>query len=345
MLITHELLDSTGHADPGHPERPARLAAVWEGVEDLHLGTDVVRVPARSATRPELARVHEPVYLDELGAFCFEGGGDLDADTYATFDSWPLAQLAAGTGLAVLDEMHRRGEGVGFIAVRPPGHHALRDRAMGFCLVNNVAVGAAALRSAGERVVVIDWDVHHGNGTQAIFWNDPDVLYVSAHEWPLFPGSGVAAEIGGLGAIDRTVNLPLPAGATGDVVLRAFEEIAGPVIADFDPTWTLVSAGFDGHRDDPMADFLLTSGDFARLAQWVTGFSRPGRLAVYLEGGYDLEALRHSVTGTLGALLDASPALEEISQGGTGVDQVARIRAERHATVEMVRAQAFGEAP
>ncbi len=345
MLITHEILDSAGHEDPGHPERPARLDAVWAGVADLHLDSDVVRVPVRSAGRAELARVHEPVYLDHLGAFCYEGGGELDPDTYATYDSWLLAQQAAGTGLAVLDELHRRGEGVGFVAVRPPGHHALRDRAMGFCLVNNVAVAAAALRSAGERVAIIDWDVHHGNGTQAIFWNDPDVLYVSTHEWPLFPGSGVAAEVGGLAAVDRTVNLPLPAGATGDVVLRALEEVAGPVIDDFDPTWTLVSAGFDGHRDDPMADFELTSGDYARLAAWVRGFARPGRLAIYLEGGYDLNALRHSVAGTLAELLDASTPLEDRSQGGPGLDQVVRIGTERDQTLQLVRAQALGEAP
>ena len=344
MLITNEVPDDAGHEDPGHPERPDRLIAVREGLEDLALGSELVTVGLRSATRLELLRVHQGAYLDELGAFCYEGGGDIDEDTYATYDSWPLAQLAAGAGLAVVDELARRGDGVGFVAVRPPGHHALADRAMGFCLLNNVAVTAAALRSAGERVLVLDWDVHHGNGTQSIFWNDPDVLYVSCHQWPLFPGSGVPSEIGGLAALDRIVNLPLPAGATGDVVARAFEEVAGPVIDEFAPTWVLVSAGFDGHRDDPMADFALSSGDFAHLATWAAGLApAPGRLAVFLEGGYDLAALRHSVHATLSAVLGDSNANEAPTNGGPGSDQIGRTLRERESTLTLVEAQREAE--
>ena len=344
MLITNEVPDDAGHEDPGHPERPDRLIAVREGLEDLALGDELVRVELRSATRLELLRVHQGAYLDELGAFCYEGGGDIDEDTYATYDSWPLAQLAAGAGLAVVDELARRGDGVGFVAVRPPGHHALPDRAMGFCLLNNVAVTAAALRAAGERVLVLDWDVHHGNGTQSIFWNDPDVLYVSSHQWPLFPGSGVPSEIGGLAALDRIVNLPLPAGATGDVVARAFEEVAGPVIDEFAPTWVLVSAGFDGHRDDPMADFALSSGDFARLATWAASLApAPGRLAIFLEGGYDLEALRHSVGATLSAVLGDPSANEASTKGGPGTDQIGRTLRERASTLTLVAAQRDAE--
>lgn len=350
MLITNEVPDDAGHEDPGHPERPDRLIAVREGVDDLRLGDELVRVGPRSATRLELLRVHQGAYLDELGAFCYEGGGDIDEDTYATYDSWPLAQLAAGAGLAVVDELTRRGDGVGFVAVRPPGHHALPDRAMGFCLLNNVAVSAAALRAAGERVLVLDWDVHHGNGTQSIFWNDPDVLYVSSHQWPLFPGSGVPSEVGGLAAVNGIVNLPLPAGATGDVVARAFEEVAAPVIDEFAPTWVLVSAGFDGHRDDPMADFALSSGDFARLATWAKGLAAPGRLALFLEGGYDLVALRHSVAASLSAVLgDPSAVLgdpsadEAPTNGGPGADQIGRTQRERAATLTLVKEQRDAE--
>ena len=344
MLVTNEVPDDAGHEDPGHPERPDRLVAVRAGIDDLGLGGELVRVPLRSATRLELLRVHHGAYLDELGAFCYEGGGDIDEDTYATYDSWPLAQLAAGAGLAVVDELARRNEGVGFVAVRPPGHHALPDRAMGFCLLNNVAVTAAALRAAGERVLVLDWDVHHGNGTQSIFWNDPDVLYVSSHQWPLFPGSGVPSEIGGLAAVGRIVNLPLPAGATGDIVARAFEEVAAPVIDEFAPTWVLVSAGFDGHRDDPMADFALSSGDFARLATWAASLApAPGRFAVFLEGGYDLTALRHSVTATLSAVLGTPSAPEAPTNGGPGVDQIGRIVRERASTLTLVMEQRDAE--
>ena len=344
MLVTNEVPDDAGHEDPGHPERPDRLVAVRAGLDDLALGDELVHVALRSATRLELLRVHHGAYLDELGAFCYEGGGDIDEDTYATYDSWPLAQLAAGAGLAVVDELARRGEGVGFVAVRPPGHHALPDRAMGFCLLNNVAVTAAALRAAGERVLVLDWDVHHGNGTQSIFWNDPDVLYVSSHQWPLFPGSGVPSEIGGLAAVGQIVNLPLPAGTTGDIVMRAFEEVAGPVIDEFAPTWVLVSAGFDGHRDDPMADFALSSGDFARLATWAASLApAPGRLAVFLEGGYDLAALRHSVTATLSAVLGSASAPETPTNGGPGVDQIGRIMRERASTLTLVQEQRDAE--
>jgi acetoin utilization deacetylase AcuC-like enzyme len=163
----------------------------------------------------------------------------------------------------VISELERRGEGVGFVVARPPGHHALRDRAMGFCLLNNVALAAATLRSKGERVLIVDWDVHHGNGTQQIFWDSSDVLYVSTHQWPLFPGSGAAIEVGGDHAIDRTVNIPLAPGTGGDVFHRALREIARPVIDSFRPTWVLVSAGFDAHCADPMSDLQLTSTDFA----------------------------------------------------------------------------------
>ena len=330
MLVVSGRVDDSGHADPGHPESPDRLTAVMAGVDDLHLGNDLVFVAPRVATRDELLRVHQASYLDELGAFCYEGGGNIDQDTYATYRSWSLAEHAAGAGLAVVDELRRRGDGIGFVATRPPGHHALRDRAMGFCLLNNVAVTTAALTGQGERVLIVDWDVHHGNGTQSIFWNDPGVLYVSTHQWPLFPGSGGAREVGGLDALGLTVNLPLPAGATGDVVRLALDEVAAPVIDQFDPTWVLVSAGFDAHRADPLADLALSAGDFAALARSVARYAPgPGRLAFFLEGGYHLEALRHSVAATLGQVLDSEYRPEAPTSGGRGRHEVRRVNLER----------------
>ena len=330
MLIVNGPVEDAEHEDRGHPERPERLIAALEGVSDLHLQSDLTVLAPYAADRAELARVHEGSYLDELGAFCFAGGGNVDEDTYATFDSWSIARYAAGAGLAVVNELAARGEGVGFIAARPPGHHALADRAMGFCLLNNIAVAAAALTERGERVLVVDWDVHHGNGTQAIFWNDPNVLYLSTHQWPLYPGSGGSHEVGGAEAIGRTINIPVPAGATGDVLLSALDVVGAPVIEEFAPTWVLVSAGFDAHRDDPLADLALTSGDFAALARRVAQFApRPGRLALFLEGGYDLGALRHSVSATLGALLDVDTAPEAPSSGGPGLSQVVRVAGER----------------
>ena len=295
-LIVNEPYNDDGHEEDGHPERPKRTVAARAGIADLHLDNELVSVATRMASRPELTRVHAAGYLEELAAYCYEGGGDIDPDTYATFDSWSIARQAAGAGLSVIEELQRRGEGVGFVVTRPPGHHAERDRAMGFCLLNNVAVAAGALRSQGERVLIVDWDVHHGNGTQQIFWEEPQVLYVSTHQSPLFPGSGFAAEVGGLGAIDRTVNLPLPPGATGDDLRRVFDDVAMPVITEFAPTWVLVSAGFDAHRDDPMAELLLIERDFGALAHTVADVAPgPGRLAMFLEGGYNLSALRASI--------------------------------------------------
>ncbi len=321
------------HHREGHPERPARIDAAISGIDDLHLDDGVRYVPARPAELGHLTRVHTTAYLDHLSAFCRDGGGDLDPDTYATADSWTAALLAAGAGLAAVESLRSTGDGAAFVVARPPGHHATADHQMGFCLLNNVAIAAAHLTDQGERVVVLDWDVHHGNGTQDVFWDDPAVLYVSTHQWGLYPGTGLPAEVGGPAAHGLTVNLPVPPGATGDVVRRAIEEVAGPVVEAFAPTWVLVSAGYDAHRADPLADLMLSAGDFAALARLAASFApRPGRLALFLEGGYDLDALRHSVAATLGALATvAANAGEPETSGGPGkefVDAVARVRSE-----------------
>jgi acetoin utilization deacetylase AcuC-like enzyme len=336
MLVLSGPTGGTEHDGGGHPERPARIDAVMAGLQDLALGTELFTVPAQPASLAALLRVHEAEYLDELAAFCHRGGGNLDPDTYAREDSWAAALNAAGAGLAAIDALRARAEGVGFVVARPPGHHAVRDRAMGFCLLNNVAVAAAELAAAGERVLVLDWDVHHGNGTQDIFWDDSRVLYVSTHQSPLYPGTGRAQEIGGPHAAGLTVNIPLPPGATGDVVRRALEVVARPVIERFRPTWVLISAGFDAHRDDPMANLSLSSGDFAELARLVAQFApRPGRVVAFLEGGYDLTALRYSVADTIGALLGGSDRREETTTGGRGADAVER--AEQDRTVALAR--------
>jgi acetoin utilization deacetylase AcuC-like enzyme len=194
-------------------------------------------------------------------------------------------------------------------------------------------------------VLIIDWDVHHGNGTQHMFWDDPNVLYVSTHEWPLFPGSGTASEVGGWHAIGDTVNVPLPAGATGDVVRRAIDDIAVPVVDAFAPTWVLVSAGFDAHRADPIANLELTSGDYADFTRTVASFAPgPGRLAMFLEGGYDLTALRASVRATLSAALESPCETEDRSSGGPGIDQVLRAKSERVDALEVMHQAAEEEA-
>jgi acetoin utilization deacetylase AcuC-like enzyme len=309
------------------------------GVADLapELGDELEIVAPVMADLVDVQRVHEALYLDRLEAFCRSGGGNVDLDTFARPDSWEAALLSAGAGLQAIDVLRQRGDGVAFVATRPPGHHAFADRSMGFCLLNNVAVAAAALVAAGKRVLIVDWDVHHGNGTQALFWNDPSVLYVSTHQSPFYPGTGEADEVGGSGAPGLTVNVPLPAGATGDVVRRALDDVAAPAIEDFGPTWILVSAGFDAHRGDPLADLALSGGDFAQLARAVSAYvPRPGRLVVVLEGGYDLQGLRSSVAATLGALTGASPAdgAEKPTSGGPGTEAVATAVAARQRALE-----------
>ncbi|GIU90264.1 MAG: histone deacetylase [Acidimicrobiia bacterium] len=305
--------------DPGrgHPERPARLAAVLDG-----LGSgdrDAIRpLEPRRATRDELERVHTTEYLERLEVFCARGGGPLDPDTSVSPASYDVALLAAGAGLAAVEALEH-GEGdAAFCAVRPPGHHAVPSRAMGFCLVNNVAVTAAALRDRGQRVLIVDWDAHHGNGTQDIFWADPDVMYVSMHEWPLYPGTGRLDEVGAGPGTGTTVNFPFPPGTTGDVYLAAVDDVVAPLAQRFAPDWLLVSAGYDAHRADPLTGLGLTAGDYADLTSRLLGLVPPRRTIAFLEGGYDLDALRASVAATVSALLGTPDHPEGPTCGGPG---------------------------
>jgi acetoin utilization deacetylase AcuC-like enzyme len=319
---------ASSHDGGRHPERPARINAVMDGVDLVgqEMGSELEVVAAELIDVAALERVHSPSYVAQVRQLCAAGGGHLDPDTYARPDSWDAALRSAGAGLQAVEVLRARGQGLAFVATRPPGHHALPERGMGFCLFNNVAVAAAELADAGERVLIVDWDVHHGNGTQDIFWDDPRVLYVSTHQWPLYPGTGRADEVGGANARGLNLNVPLPPGATGDVVRRALEEVAAPVVEAFDPTWVLVSAGFDAHRDDPMAELALSAGDYALLAREVAGYApRDGRMVVFLEGGYDLDALRMSVASSLGAWVGADLAPgddERATAGGPGVEAV-----------------------
>jgi acetoin utilization deacetylase AcuC-like enzyme len=309
------------------------LTAVERGVDAAELGPDLVRLPAREAERAEIERVHDPGYLDALAELCSRGGGRIDADTRVSAGSWTTARWTAGAGLAAISALER-GEGdAAFVAGRPPGHHADRARGAGFCLVNNIAVAAAALADQGERVAIVDWDVHHGNGTQDLFWNDPRVLYASTHQWPAYPGTGRISEHGGPDALGLTVNVPLPPGATGDVARAAVDRVVGPAIEEFRPGWLLISAGFDAHRADPLADLAWSAGDYADLVDQLAPLVPGGRVAAFLEGGYDLDALQDSVQATVSALAGGDARPEAPTSGGPGLDAVGRALESRAAAL------------
>jgi acetoin utilization deacetylase AcuC-like enzyme len=309
-----------------HPERPGRLDAALAGIDGAGLGDAVEFREPRLATVEELARVHEPSYLAQLERFCELGGGDLDPDTFAAAGSWETGRRAAGAVLDAVDALTAGECDVAFAAGRPPGHHAVPDRAMGFCLFNNVAVAAARLADAGERVAIVDWDVHHGNGTQDIFYDDPRVLYVSTHEAPLYPGTGRADETGGPSALGSTVNIPFPAGTRGDVFRRVFDEVLTPLVTAFSPDWLFISAGFDAHRRDPLAGLELTAGDYADLAVRLQALVPARRTVVVLEGGYDFDALAMSTGATLSSLIGHDYRPEPASTGEVGLPSVAAAR-------------------
>ena len=307
---------------PRHPERRERLDAAMFAIDaaDVRDATEV-RSP-RQATVEELARVHDPDYIAALEAFCAAGGGALDADTSASSGSWPTALRAAGAVLDAIDVLRAGRAEVAFAANRPPGHHAERDRAMGFCLFNNVAVGAAAIAAAGERVAVVDWDVHHGNGTQHMFYDRADVMYVSTHQAPLYPGTGHLLERGAGAGVGANLNVPFPPGTAGDAFRAAFDDVIVPELERFAPDWLLISAGFDAHRNDPLAELELTAGDYADLTRRLMGVVPKGRVVVVLEGGYDLDAITMGAGATLSTLLGGTYRPEPASQGDTGMGAV-----------------------
>jgi acetoin utilization deacetylase AcuC-like enzyme len=317
-------------AGEGHPERPARLEAVRSGLELAYQSGYAQAVAPRPATRQELLRVHHPDIVDALEAYCRAGGGMIDMDTGASAHSWDAALVAAGGGLDAVERLRGGEAEAAFVAVRPPGHHATPERAMGFCLLNNVAIAAASLAAEGERVLIVDFDAHHGNGTQDAFFADGRVAYLSLHEWPLYPGTGRVTDRGEGEGFGTTVNLPLPAGTTGDVYLAAIDEVILPFAERFDPTWLIMSAGFDGHRADPLTDLGLSSGDFGEITARLCPLVPAGRRLMVLEGGYDLQALTDSTQACVAALAGERVRPEGLTSGGPGrqvVDRVHQVNA------------------
>jgi acetoin utilization deacetylase AcuC-like enzyme len=290
---------------PGHPESPARLAAVLEALDEERFAT-LDRRLAPVATRSQLARVHRDELIDEILASAPETGWcRLDPDTVMSPASAEAALRAAGAACAAVDGVLTSTQRRAFCAVRPPGHHATPSAAMGFCLFNNVAVAAAhAMAAHGlARVAIVDFDVHHGNGTQDIFWNDPRVLYASSHQWPLYPGTGARSETGA----GNIVNAPLPPGAGSTAFREAYERVVLPALDAFAPQLVIISAGFDAHRLDPLAGLELEANDYAWITRHLVelaGRHAGGCVVSSLEGGYNLDALRESTAAHVAALID-----------------------------------------
>ena len=304
-------------------EAPERFPAALAGVKEAQRGGVPVEWRAcRPAEEEDLARVHAPAYLHHLRKRSEAGGGYLSLDTAFGPDSWEAACLASGAAVGTV-ESALSGEAA-FAIARPPGHHAGGEYGMGFCLLNHAAVAAEYARSRGlGRIAILDWDVHHGNGTQDVFYEDGQVLYLSAHQSPFYPGTGGAEEVGEGQGRGLTVNVPLPAGSGEDVYAAAFVGVFLPVLREFRPELVIVSAGYDAHAADPLGGMSLEAAAFGRFAAWLASLTREvgaAPLALVLEGGYNLQALTRSVAATMRGVQERSDAAWEYPGGARPVE-------------------------
>lgn len=298
------------HRTGQHPERPDRLTAIMGQLERTKLDTLCVRPAWSAISRERLERVHTPQYVDMLKTFTDAGGGQIEADTVCSPRSYKVALYAAGAACDAVERVIRSEDQTALCLVRPPGHHALSDGPMGFCLFGNAAVAArTAVDELGlDRVLIVDWDVHHGNGTQAIFWEDPRVGFFSIHRWPFYPGTGDADETGGGAALGTKLNVPVKFGTPRAAYFDHFRSGLEKIAERMRPQLVLISAGFDAHRDDPIGSLGLETEDFSRLTKTVLEIAATyaeGRVVSLLEGGYDTRALADSVEVHLRELIAA----------------------------------------
>jgi acetoin utilization deacetylase AcuC-like enzyme len=305
------IYDSTylKHETGVHPENARRLESILRALNhDESLAKRLTRVTPNPAQTEDIARCHREELIHHLESLCEQGETYVDADTRISPQSFEVARLAAGAAITAVDEVMREEGGRAFGIIRPPGHHATITNAMGFCLFNNAAIGAryAQSRYGVERVLIIDWDVHHGNGTQEIFWTDPTVFYFSTHQYPYYPGTGSADERGGGQAEGTTLNIPLPMGTPAREHRQAFTDALHQIESRFPPDLVIISAGFDSRRGDPLGGLMLEDSDFYEMTRDVLRIAEKhasGRVIGLLEGGYNLDLLGASVKSHITALL------------------------------------------
>jgi acetoin utilization deacetylase AcuC-like enzyme len=323
------------HDYPGHPEGADRLKAVMQHLEERKLLEALQFLEPQTASVDEIARVHSLSYIEQVRRTSERGGGHLDPDTYTNSDSFAAAMLAAGALLQMTRAVVEGAVRNGFALIRPPGHHALRARGMGFCIFNNVAVAAReALRLPGiERILIYDFDVHHGNGTQAAFESDPQVLFISTHQYPHYPGTGATGETGTGEGAGTLVNIPLPPGVGDRGYAAAIGDVAWPIAQRYHPDLILVSAGFDAHWSDPLAMMALSLTGYAWIAQELRAMADEfcdGRIVFTLEGGYNLGVLAHGVENVFHALLGdgmvSDPLGPAPTEEGPVVNRIAELR-------------------
>ena len=322
------------HAGQGHPERPERIRVLLDLAKELDAGKFQLIAP-RAATRTEIEFCHTAAYVKLVESTSQANQYALDGDTITCRDSFAVGLLAVGGFLRLLDSIGDHESRNGFALVRPPGHHALNNRGMGFCLFNTVAIGAQYLKRsrAAKKILIMDWDVHHGNGTQDAFYDDPSVLFISTHQYPYYPGTGAIHETGINAGEGYTLNVPLPAGCGDDEYFRVFKDIVIPRVQKFQPEWILVSAGFDSHRRDPLGGMGVTEEGFAGMAAELVKLADQyagGKIAFLLEGGYDLSSLKNSVAAVLDTMQKEASMHAALEARGDNIQPLIRKVLEFH---------------
>jgi len=300
------------HETEPHPENPGRLTAIQNRLESSEFYNNLIPIQPRKATAEEIGLVHDTGYVASVKQSCADQVRNLDADTVISSDSYDAALLSAGAGISAIDQLIDGNIHNAFCAVRPPGHHAEHDHAMGFCLFNNVGVAARyAQKTKGlNKIFIFDWDVHHGNGSQHSFYSDPSIYYSSMHQYPFYPGTGAGEETGTGDGLGTTLNLPMDAYSDDDDYLSAVQNKLIPEIQRYKPDLIIISAGFDAHQNDPLAQIQLTTDCFGKMTELLMGIAKDvcdGRLLSMLEGGYDYDALSDSVRLHMQTLLTFEP--------------------------------------